>query len=346
MKMTTRTEKLIKTSTEVAAGTKRNGLHILGMSVAAAALKTCAVIMACILSSCERKEVHYPSSPTAEVQVRFDRSAAPGARVEGMCAWFFPEGGGKAIRYDFTDPAGGTVRIPWGNYRVVCMNNDSEVVQIRGEESYETFELYTRQSTLLEAVNSKGNPPGANPAGEPVVAAPDAIWGGNLENVRLERGDDEKALRTVVLPVLPKTSTVSLEVLNVENLKYISSVGASLSGLSGSFFLGSGAFSAVRSTVPFAAESDGKSKIKVGTQIFGLSANADTKRTLTLYFIFSDGSKHHYRFDVSNQVNKAPDKRHIRIVIDKLTLPKPIVNGGGFHPSVEEWDAEERTLKL
>lgn len=320
-------------------------------SIAAALMLTaCAALIAafvaCTFSSCRHKELYYPSSSTAEVRVKFDWSAAPGARVEGMCAWFFPEAGGKPVRCDFTDPAGGTAKIPWGAYRVVYMNNDSEVVQVRGEDSHGTLELYTRQSTLLEAVNAQGNPPGANPGGEQVVLAPDAVWGGSLDGVRLERGDDENAPRTVVLPVQPLTSTVSLEVLNVENLKYVSAVGASLSGLSGSLFPGSGTLSAVRSTVPFAAESDGKSRITGGMRIFGLSANADTGRTLTLYVILADGSKHYFRFDVSDRVNNAPDKRHIRIVIDKLSLPKPIVNGGGFHPSVDEWGSEEHTLKL
>lgn len=330
---------------------KRNKTIETVSGIAAALMLTaCAALVAAAISgtlcSCEHKELYYPSSPTAEVRVRFDWSAAPGARVEGMCAWFFPEGGGKAVRCDFTDPAGGTVRIPWGSYRVAYMNNDSEVVQVRGEDSHGTLELYTRQSTLLESVDAHGNPPGANPGGEPVVLAPDAVWGGRLDGVRLERGGDENAPRTVVLPVQPQTCAVSLEVLEVDNLKYVSRVGASLSGLSGSLFLGSGTTSAVRSTVPFGAESDGKSRITGGMRIFGLSAAADTGRTLTLYVILADGSKHYYRFDVAGQVNNAPDKRHIRIVIDRLSLPKPIVNGGGFHPEVDEWETEEHTLKL
>lgn len=304
------------------------------------------LLVACAFCSCEHKELYYPSPAAAEVHVKFDWSAAPGARVEGMCAFFFPEAGGKPVRCDFTDPAGGTAKIPPGDYRVVYVNNDTEVAQLRGEESLGTLELYTRQSSLLEAVNSRGNPPGANPAGEPVVVAPEAVWGGSLGGVRIEMDGVGKAPRDVVLPVQPLTSTVSLEVLNVENLKYVSAVGASLSGLSGSLFPGSGALSAVRSTVPFAADSDGVSRITGSMQIFGLSANADTARTLTLYVILADGSKHYFRFDVSERVNNAPDKRHIRIVIDRLALPKPIVNGGGFHPSVDEWDSEEHTLRL
>ena len=123
------------------------------------------LLVACAFCSCEHKELYYPSPSAAEVWVRFDWSAAPGARVEGMCAFFFPEAGGKPVRCDFTAPSGGTAKIPPGDYRVVYVNNDTEVVQLRGEESLGTLELYTRQSSLLKAVNSKSNPPGANPAG-------------------------------------------------------------------------------------------------------------------------------------------------------------------------------------
>ncbi|TWJ17247.1 uncharacterized protein DUF5119 [Bacteroides zoogleoformans] len=329
---------------------RAGGLRAIGTSLAAAALTVCTALAAALiagtLSSCEHKELYYPSLPSAEVRVHFDWSAAPDAHAEGMCAWFFPEEGGKPVRCDFTDPSGGTARIPWGNYRAVYMNNDTEVVQVRGEESLATLELYTRQSSLLEAVNSRGDIRGANPGDEPVVAAPDAVWGGSLGSIRIERGDDEKAVRTVVLPVQPQTYVVSLEVVNVENLKYVSAVGASLSGLSGSLLLGAGTLSGVRSTVPFAADSDGASKITGSMQIFGLSASADTGHTLTIYIILADGSKRYYRYDVSGQVNDAPDKRHIRIAIDKLSLPKPIVNGGGFHPKVDDWETEEQTLTL
>ncbi|RRD92886.1 DUF5119 domain-containing protein [Bacteroides heparinolyticus] len=327
--------------TKAMTGTMKESMTVTMKRVRALAASALA---ACTLVSCGHRELYYPSSPTAEVVVRFDWSAAPGAEAEGMCAWFFPEDGGKAVRCDFTDPSGGTARIPWGSYRVAYMNNDTETVQVRGEDSYGTLELYTRQGSLLEAVNAHGSPPGANPGGEPVVAAPEAVWGGSLEDVLLERGEDEKAPRSVVLPVRPQTCGLSLEVAEVENLKYVLGVGASLSGLSGSLLLGSGATSAVRSTVPFAAESDGVSKVTAGMRFFGLSSGADTGRTLTLYFILADGSRHYYRFDVADRVNNAPDKRHIRIVIDRLSLPKPIVNGGGFHPQVDGWEEEEHTL--
>ena len=72
---------------------------------------------------------------------------------------------------------------------------------------------------------------------------------------------------------------------------------------------------------------------------FGTSISANSLRTLFLYVILSDGSKQYYTFDVSAQVNEAPDPKNVHILIEGLNLPKPIANGGGFHPTIDEWQS-------
>ena len=328
---------------------KRNKTIETVRGIAAALMLTaCAALVAAAIAgtlcSCEHKELYYPSSPTAEVRVKFDWSAAPGARVEGMTAFFFPEQGGGPIRCDFTDPAGGTARIPWGNYRVIYLNNDTETILLKGMDSYETFEIYTRPTSVGETMSTRSEPRGANPEDAPVVLAPEEVWGGSLTGVGFDLSETQP--HTLVLPVYPKVCMYSFEIRGVENLKYVLSAGASFSGMSGSLFMADDATSGQRSVVPFPADSDGKSVIMGSTPVFGLSANADVSRVLTLYLILADGSKFYYRFDVTRQVNEAPDKRHVRIVLEGLPLPKPIVNGGGFHPSVEDWETEEIPLGL
>ena len=328
---------------------KRNKTIETVSGIAAALMLTaCAALVAAAIAgtlcSCQHKELYYPSSPTAEVRVLFDWSAAPGARAEGMVAFFFPEQGGAPLRYDFADPSGGTADIPWGSYRVIYLNNDTETILLRGTESYETFEIYTRPTSVGETMSTRSEPRGANPGDEPVVLAPEQVWGGSLTGVRLAPGLEQPY--TLVLPVHPKVCTYSFEVRGVENLKYVSSAGASFSGMSGSLFMGDGSVSGQGSMVPFPADSDGNSVITGSTFTFGPSADAGAAHVLTLYLILADGSKFYYRFDVTRQVDGAPDRRHVHIVLEGLPLPKPIVNGGGFHPSVDDWETEEIALGL
>lgn len=318
-------------------------------TVAAALMLTaCAALMAALiagmLSSCEHKELCHPSPPTAEVRVLFDWSGAPEARVEGMSVYLFPEGGGEPLRYDFAGMEGGTAKVPWGDYKAIYMNNDTETILFRNTGQYESFEIYTRPTSLAEMLSSRSEPRGANPENAPVSLAPEAVWGGSREGIRLARNEAET--HEIVLPVFPRVCSYSFEVLNVENLKYVQEAGASLSGLSGSLRMGGEEPSQVRSVVPFPAGKEGESSIRGRTLAFGLSANADTSRVLTLYLTFADGSRHYYRFDVGGQVNKAPDRRNVHIVIDGLSLPKPIVNGGGFHPEVDEWETVETDIPM
>ena len=93
-------------------------------------------------------------------------------------------------------------------------------------------------------------------------------------------------------------------------------------------------------TIPFDAvtgkDKDGeKTVITGGLLTFGHKTG--NNHTLTVYAVLADGSKWYYTYDVTDQIHSAPDPRNVHIVLDGLPLPKPIVNGGGFQPEVEDW---------
>lgn len=323
-------------------------LRALGTTAAATLLALCAALVAAIiagtLSSCEHKGFCDPEPPSVRVRVLFDWKNAPGASATGMSLYLYPDGGGEALRYDFPNASGGTVEIPFGRYRALFLNNDSEVNLVRGAEDFSSFEVYTRNSSLLEPLGLQGNPEGANPPDEPVVLASGPLWAGRDYPVEISpagvRSGNAATLPDMQLTLYPerRTCTYTVEIVNVSNLKYASAMGFSLSGLSGSVAPGTGRLSAMRSTVPFPARMDAaSSKVSARFLCFGTSTSANNARTLSLYVISSDGSKQYYTFDVGAQVNGAADPLNVHILIDGLTLPKPIVNGGGFHPSVEEW---------
>ena len=37
---------------------------------------------------------------------------------------------------------------------------------------------------------------------------------------------------------------------------------------------------------------------------------------------------------------------NVHILLDGLSLPKPIDNGGGFNPDMDEWDIEEIEISM
>lgn len=90
-------------------------------------------------------------------------------------------------------------------------------------------------------------------------------------------------------------------------------------------------------TVPFGVTSDGISTLTADFLVFGQNGPVNPVHKLVVYVIMSDGSKNYYTFDVSRQVDEAADPHNVHILLDGLPLPKPIVNGSGFRPTVDDW---------
>ena len=63
------------------------------------------------VASCEHKDLCYDHSHTIDVEVVFDWRSASEAAPESMSLYLFPTNGGEALRYEFTDCGGGTIRV-------------------------------------------------------------------------------------------------------------------------------------------------------------------------------------------------------------------------------------------
>ena len=72
------------------------------------------------------------------------------------------------------------------------------------------------------------------------------------------------------------------------------------------------------------------------TDVTRAEGGAEAPHKLVLYVWLKDGSKYYYTFDVTDQVDEAPEKRRVHIVIDGLTLPEPIT-GGDMEVAVDDW---------
>lgn len=68
--------------------------------------------------------------------------------------------------------------------------------------------------------------------------------------------------------------------------------------------------------------------------------------TLTIYAWMEDGNGYYGSVDVTEQVDKAEDRRNVHIVVDGFKFPKPITNGGGFQPDVEEWKPVDEEITM
>lgn len=298
-----------------------------------------------ILSACEHKELCYEYPHMASVRVDFDWRDAPDASPAGMCVFFYPEDEeGRVRRYDFRGTTGGQIDIPVGRYRVLCYNNDTEAVLFDGTESYVNHRAFTRDGDLFESIygSTAAQAPRADGAeGERVVISPDMMWGCTATEVDID-APIVHANQVVTLYPHELVCTYTYEIRHVTGLENASQMCGSLSGMAPSLLLATETLDSECVTLPFAARFDGDSTVVGRFLTFGHAPANPQPHRMLLYVWMRDGSRFCYgteggKFDVTEQIHSAPDRRHVHLVIDGLDLPKPIGDDGNFDASADDW---------
>lgn len=200
------------------------------------------VTMAALLvaaTSCEHKELCLDHAHAVEVEVVFDWRNAPNAAPASMSLYLFP-GDGEALRYDFTGRDGGTIRVPIGKYEALCLNSDTENIVYRNTERKGTFEVTTQTSPLLGGlsalgVRSEGAPRADGAEDERVALSPDMLWSDHAESIELKH---VPVRQRITLYPEQSVCRYTVEIRNVENLKYVFGVSGSISGLAGGLLPG------------------------------------------------------------------------------------------------------------
>jgi hypothetical protein len=330
-------------------------------------MKRILLLLLILTCSCTHKELctHHPHD--VKVRVDFDWMGAPEANPEGMCVFFYPIEGGQPRRYDFKGTKGGEINITVGQYMVMCYNNDTEGVLFRNKNDFCCHEAYTRDGNIFESIYGNGYAPPQKRGTEPerVVICPDMMWGSIATEVDITesgisytctttKGADQRMVikeHVITLYPVELTCIYTYEIRNVKNLKHATQMCATISGMAGGINLSTQDLHLENITLPLESTFDKASTITGRFITFGHHEDNDAPHRMELYVWMDDGQKVVYgtegeRFDVTDQVHNAPDKRRVHIVIDGLDLPQPIENGHGFKPSVDDWEIVEGDIMM
>lgn len=319
-------------------------------------------VLAATLCSCNHKELCYHHPHMASVRLEFDWRDAPDADPEGMCVFFYPVEDEVAPmrRFDFNGKSGGQIDIQVGKYRVLCHNNDTETVLMRGTEDFYTHEAFTRNGDIFENIYGSSArssaPRAAGAEDERVVLEPDMLWGCVALDVEITEtgisyvsvhGDESSVKQSfsteMVITLYPheQICTYTYEIRNVKGLDRVSQMCGSLTGMAPSMLFHDESLGQECVTLPFDAHAGDATTIVGKFLTFGHNETNEAPHRMLLYVWMDNGEKYCYgtegeRFNVTGQVHSASDKRHVHIVIDGLDLPKPI-GGGELDTSVDDW---------
>lgn len=340
------------------------------------------IVASATITSCDHKELCLGHRLVQRVKVEFDWSDAPEASPRGMTVYFYPLGNadgsaptGAYQRVDFKGMDGGYVELPRGVYRIICYSNDSEINQFHSVADYDAHTVFTREGSLLEclplSLTSTG-PRAEGQADQRIVITPDQLWGSTLAWTEVigtgefhehtsgagrsasEATDPATGERIQVITLMPHEMTChyTYEIRNVKNLKHVDKMCAAISGMTPSIKAATEELHTEPVTLPLEAISVGDKNIVTGSfHTFGHHADNPQPHIMTLYVWMDDGRKFVYgtgtnpgSFDVTEQVENAPDRRHVHLIIDGVELPQPLENGSGFHPSVDGWGTVESDI--
>lgn len=320
------------------------------------------------MTSCNHKDLCYEESEKSRLFVAYDWSEAPDASPAGMCVYFYSIDNGNYYRFDFANTTGGEIELPAGTYRLISYNNDTELVKFSATNDYDKHFAYTRSADLLEPLYGNGVSSSIKTDnGENVVMTPDGLWGCHVTDVVVSehgvkytytdwfsnsRAESETENdQTITLFPHDMLCHYSYEVRNVENADHVSRISASLSGMSGTLQLSDESLGTERVTLPVAGQANPSVRKITGQFLtFGHYGTATAEHKMTFYVVMDDGSKYVVKdipnLDVTTQVDDAPDRRHVHIIIDGLQLPDSKDNEEGWIPTVDDWGVKEEDLKI
>ena len=175
---------------------------------------------------------------------------------------------------------------------------------------------------------------------EQVILEPDPIWGCVSEDFNLVV--DGNGYNLVLMPEYRYT-TLKVKITDVPNLEYTNGVGGSISGVAASRFIASGELGQQMVTEAFPVNKTDNT-LEMSVNIFGHCPESPwNTHLLTIYAILADGSKWYYTIDVTDKIHQAveQDDGTMEIEVSGLPIPKPIVNGSGFRPTIDTWQGVE-----
>ena len=270
---------------------------------------------------------------------------------------------------DFVGPEGGYISPEPGTYDILVYNFETESTILRGEDDFLKAEAYTNEISpylkgqirpLLEQrrklrqerlAASSVSETAATDDEERVVYEPDHLFvgrvkGQDIPRLLLEEGDREIVIEVDATSIV---ETWKIEIRGVQGAEYISSISAIISGQAASTYLYSGEDSDESVSVYFTmqtnrARTSDEGMIMGSFNTFGKKPGVESELSLDVSITDSGGNTYDLHYDITSDFQDNPER--VIIIEDDIRIDPPSSGGGGFDPSVEDWDNVTSDIEL
>ena len=270
---------------------------------------------------------------------------------------------------DFVGPEGGYISPEPGTYDILVYNFETESTILRGEDDFLKAEAYTNEISpylkgqirpLLEQrrklrqerlAASSVSETAATDDEERVVYEPDHLFvgrfkGQDIPQLLLEEGDREIVIEVDATSIV---ETWKIEIKGVQGAEYISSISAIISGQAASTYLYSGEDSDESVSVYFTmqtnrARTSDEGMIMGSFNTFGKKPGVESELSLDVSITDSGGNTYDIHYDITSDFQDNPER--VIVIEDDISIDPPSSGGGGFDPSVEDWDDVTSDIEL
>lgn len=308
-----------------------------------------------LTEGCSQKNLNdnAPSTIAGNVRVIFDWSKAPDTQASTMGLYLYSEEH-DVMDYWFNNPDGDFIMCYGGRQTAVChSNNDPYIHLVRNQHSHNDIEIFTDETAVLvgQGISTRGIPRAKGTEDEPLRVTPSMIYGTQTREINLRATN---LPQTITLYPEELICRYSVEFENVENLQSADlRIDATISSLAGGYYPGrmTPTSEAVSHTFTLTADEQINS-LKSEFLTFGLPDGEKLPHKISLYIALRNRSGAFYTFDVTDQVNEAPDPRNVSIKIHGLKLPDipddppPPSEEGGMSVEIDSWDTYHFDLKV
>lgn len=286
-----------------------------------------------------------PTTIADKVEIVFDWNKVPDHQASSMVLYFYPDEH-DVMNYWFTNPYGGNITSYAGKHTAVCHSNDDPYGHhLRNQHIHNEIEIYTDDTGVLigQGISTRGIPRAEGTEDQPLRATPSMIYGAQESEIELYAS---KFGQTVTLYPEELVCRYSVEFVDVENLKSADlRIDGTISSMAGGYFPGRMSPSSEAVSHAFTLTADEQmTTLSSEFFTFGLPLGEDLTHKICIYIALKNRQGSFYTFDVTNQVNEAPDPHNVSIRIHGLKLPElpedPVLPPGstGMSVEIDTWD--------
>lgn len=307
-----------------------------------------------LMEGCTHKDLNdeAPTTIADNVEVIFNWSKVPAKEAQTMVLYLYPEEH-EVMDHRFNNPDGGFIRTYGGAHTAVCHSNDDPYGHhLRNHHSHDEIEIFTDETGILvgQGISTRGIPRAKGTEDEPLRNTPSMIYGTQNRDLFLNVSALPQKLELFPEELICR---YSVEFVGVENLRNADiQIDATISSLAGGYYPGrmSPTAESVSHTFTLIPDLENNS-LNANFLTFGVPEGEELPHKLCLYIALKDRTGSFYTFDVSDQINKAPDPRNVNIKIYGLKLPDlpddpPPQGEGGVSIQIDTWDTYYFDLKV